>query len=100
MNNQTIGWIGAIVGSGIGILGGLIGTYFSIKRAANDRQRSFMMRCAIFFWVFVLCFVSLVCFLPAPWKYFIWVVYAVGLPIAIMRCNQRTAQLDEPTNQV
>jgi hypothetical protein len=93
MDVQTIGLIGAIAGSCIGVLGGIVGTYFGITRVANDAQRKFMIRCAVFGWVLILAFVALCVFLPAPWKYIILVPYGIGLPIAIIWGNKRLAQL-------
>ena len=91
MDGQSIGLIGSV----IGVLGGIVGTYLGIKRVANDVQRKFMIRCAVFVWIFVLAFVALLIFLPAPWKYIIFVPYGIGLPIAIIWGNKRLAQLNE-----
>jgi len=73
MDGQTIGLIWGIAGGAIGILGGIVGTYFGIKRVANDAQRKFMIRYSVYGWVVILAFVALVIFLPAPWKYIMWV---------------------------
>ena len=100
MDGQTIGLIGGIVGGAIGVLGGIAGTYFGIKRVANDAQRKFVIRCAVLAWVFVLAFVSLVIFLPSPWKYIMWVPYAIALPVAIIWCNKRLAHLNENNKSV
>jgi hypothetical protein len=91
MDGQSIGLIGSV----IGVLGGIVGTYLGIKRVANDVQRKFMIRCSVFCWIFVLAFVALLIFLPAPWKYIIFVAYGIGFPIAIIWGNKRLVQLNE-----
>ena len=100
MDGQTIGLIGGIAGGCIGTLGGIFGTYCGIKSVANDAQRKFVIRCAVFGWVVVLAFSALVIFLPAPWKYIMWVPYGIGLPIAIFWGNKRLAHLNEDGKSV
>ena len=100
MYGQTIGLIWGIAGGAIWILGGIVGTYFGITRVATDAQRKFMIRCSVFGWIFILAFVALAIFLPAPWKYIMWVPYGIGLPIAIIWCNKRLAQLNENSKSV
>ena len=35
------GWVGTLVGGGVGLLGGVIGTYFTIKNTKGPRERAF-----------------------------------------------------------
>lgn len=43
--------IGGIIGSVLGILGGVIGTYFSIRNTNSLRERRFAIRAAILAWL-------------------------------------------------
>ena len=51
MDPGTVGLIGGIVGSAIGVLGAFIGTYFSIKNTRTSAERRFIVKCAIGMWV-------------------------------------------------
>ena len=42
--------IGGIVGSALGILGGIVGTYFSIRLTNSRRERRFAIYTAILVW--------------------------------------------------
>jgi uncharacterized membrane protein len=43
----------------IGIAGGVIGTYLSIRRMPNDRSRRLMIRCSVILWGAVLILIGL-----------------------------------------
>ena len=43
--------IGGVVGGAIGILGGIVGTYFSIKNTTGIKERAFMIKCCIACWI-------------------------------------------------
>ena len=47
------GWIGPVVGGGIGLLGGAIGTYCTIKNTRGPRERRFAIKASILCGVFV-----------------------------------------------
>lgn len=83
------GLVGGIVGAAIGVLGGLVGTYFSIKNTAGPRERSFMVRVAIVAWIAVSAFVLALLLLPRPFNFLLWIPYAVALPLGILWCNRR-----------
>jgi len=51
MDPGTIGLIGGIVGSAIGVFGAFIGTYFSIKNRRTSAERRFVVKCALGMWV-------------------------------------------------
>jgi hypothetical protein len=83
------GVFGGIVGAAIGIFGGIVGTYFSIKSTLGPRERRFMVRVAIVAWVAIGAFVLGLLLLPQPINFFLWVPYAVALPLGILWCNRR-----------
>lgn len=51
MDSQTVAIIGGITGTAIGIGGGLLGTYMSIKNTQTPRERQFIIRLAVGFWL-------------------------------------------------
>jgi len=85
------GWIGAIAGGLLGLLGGAIGTYFSIKNTNGPRERTFMIKAGIGVWVCVLLFAGLLFALPSPYRYLLWIPYGILLPVGIIYLN-RTQQ--------
>jgi Ca2+/Na+ antiporter len=102
MNPGMIGGIiGGLVGSIIGLAGGIIGTYFSIKNTNGPRERSFTIKASIVCWIAILLFLALFLILPNPYKWFMWIPYAILLPLGIMYWNktQQRIRQEESQNQ-
>ena len=91
------GMIGGIIGGTLGLAGGAIGTYASIKNTAGPRERQFMVRAAIAAWVGVTLFLVLLFVLPSPYRWLIWIPYGLALPLAILSLNrkQQAIRLEE-----
>jgi len=91
------GLIGGIIGGTLGLAGGAIGTYASIKNTAGPRERQFMVRTAVAAWVLITLFLVLLFVLPSPYRFLIWIPYGVALPLAIVSLNrkQRAIRLEE-----
>jgi len=91
------GMVGGIIGGTLGLAGGAIGTYASIKNTEGPRERQFMVRTAIVTWVVVTLFVVLLFVLPSPYRWLIWIPYGVALPLAIVSLNrkQQVIRLEE-----
>jgi Ca2+/Na+ antiporter len=53
MDAQTLGIIGGIMGAVIGLGGGLLGAYMAIKNTQTPRERRFVIRVAVGFWLVV-----------------------------------------------
>jgi hypothetical protein len=89
--------VGGIVGGILGLAGGAVGTYASIKNTAGQRERQFMVRTAVVTWVMVTLFVVLLFVLPSPYRWLIWIPYGVALPLAIVSLNrkQQAIRLEE-----
>ena len=85
---MNTGLVGAIVGSVLGIAGGLIGTYFSIKNTNGPRERAFMIRSAIVCWVGVGGFFAVMFFVPQA-RLWIWIPYCILLPVGIWYLNRK-----------
>ncbi|QDT20476.1 hypothetical protein [Gimesia chilikensis] len=89
MGQNSLIWIGSIVGCLLGILGGGIGTWMSIKNTNGPREKAFMVRTAVVMWVCISLFLLLLYFLSEPWNRLIWIPYGIGLIAAIHYCNRR-----------
>jgi MFS family permease len=87
------GLIGAIVGCVLGLAGGIIGTYFSIKNTNGPKERAFMVRAAVIGWIAIGIFLALLLILPSPYRYFMWIPYGILLPIGIIFGNKRQAKI-------
>ena len=95
------GWIGGIAGCVIGLAGGIIGTYFSIKNTNGPRERSFMIKIAIIWWMGGITFLVLLLALPNPYRWFLWIPYGVFFPLGITFANRRQQAIrqEESRNQ-
>ena len=81
--------VGGILGTVFGILGGLIGTYASIKNTAGPRERTFMIKVAIAFWIGASAFVVAMFLLRPPYIWFLWIPYGIALSLVIGWINRR-----------
>jgi hypothetical protein len=83
------GVIGGLIGGVLGLLGGAVGTYFSIRNTAGPRERLFMVQVAIVAWIVVSAFVLGLLTLPQPYNFLLWVPYGIALPLGIFWSNRR-----------
>ena len=83
------GLVGGITGGILGLAGGAIGTYASIKNTAGPRERQFMVRTAVIAWALITLFVILLFVLPNPYRWLLWIPYGVALPLAIVSLNRK-----------
>lgn len=87
------GVMGAIVGSVLGLLGGAVGTYFSIRNTRGPKERTFVIKAAGITWVAVTLFLAGLLLLPAPYRFLLWVPYAILLPVGIRKWNREQARI-------
>ena len=85
--------IAGIAGSAIGVLGGLVGTYYSIRSTNGPREQAFMIKSSIYGWAGIAVFLVLLFLVPHPYRWFLCVPYGVALPVAIIRCNRTQARI-------
>jgi hypothetical protein len=81
------GWIGGIAGSILGVLGGLIGTWFSIKNTSGPRERAFMIKASVLCWLFVALFLAGLFIIPRWYNLLVWIPYVILLPLGILKLN-------------
>lgn len=94
------GMAGAIAGTVVGVLGGAIGTYFSIHNAKSAKERRFVIRWALAFILGISLFLGGLFLTPASVRYLLWIPYGIVLTLAIRFCNTAHAKLqsDESAN--
>ncbi len=85
---MNTGLIGGIVGSVLGIAGGLVGTYFSIKNTKGPRERRFMIRSSVVVWLGVSVFLATFFLVPYA-RTWIWYPYCILLPLGIICLNRK-----------
>ena len=91
--------IGGIVGSVVGILGGLAGTYCSIRNTNGPLEKAFMIKASLICWLAVAILLLLMFMIPKPYNYLLWVPYGVLLPLAIIKSNKIQAEIRRKENE-
>jgi hypothetical protein len=84
------GLIGGIAGSVIGVMGGAIGTYFSIRNTGRPRERALMIRLSVLAWLWIAALMAWLFLMPRPWNQ---AAFLLNLPLllSIPRWNRRLA---------
>ena len=86
------GLLGAIVG----LLGGAVGTYLSIKNTSRPKERRFMLKTALVLWIVLGVMVFLLFIIPIPQRWLLWIPFFIvmtAMPFAILAGNKRQAQI-------
>ena len=95
--------IGGLAGCGVGIIGGLVGTFASIRNTSGSRERAFTIKASIICWIVGITFLVLLLLLPTPWRFALWIPYGVLMPLGIVawnRTQQRIRQEESQNQQV
>ena len=90
---MNAGLAGAIVGTVLGLAGGVFGTYCSIKNTQGPLERALMVRASVVVWVAVALFLVLLFATPTPYRFFVWIPYGILLPLGISKLNRRLAEI-------
>jgi hypothetical protein len=93
MDQQTLILVGAFGGAALGVLGGLVGTYFSIRNTNGPRERAFVVRSAVMCWVSATAFVVAILVTPKPYDILLWLPYMAALPFVARAWNRRQMQI-------
>ena len=88
---MSAGMAGGILGVLIGISGGVVGTYCSIRNTKGPLERALIIKASAFTWFAVLAFVSLMFALPNPYRHLLWIPYGVLLPLGITKLNSKVS---------
>lgn len=94
------GTVGAIAGSAIGIFGGIVGTYFSIKNTRGPMERSYVMKASALTWVTVAVFLCALLLLPSPYNHLMWVPYGLLLGFGIRKFNETQKRIRDAETTV
>ena len=97
MNNS--GWMIGLVGGGLGLLGGLVGQYFSIRNTNSLRERAFMIKASVLFWIALVSFLGLMIALPNPYRHLLWIPYGILLPLGIRTVNRLQQKIRSEDSQ-
>jgi hypothetical protein len=82
------GWMGGLAGGAIGVLGGLFGTYCSIKNTNGPRERAFLIKASLLCWILIGAFIAGILLIPPQYNSLLMVAYAVLLIFGIYKGNQ------------
>lgn len=85
--------IGGYAGAVVGILGGVAGTYFSIKNTTGSEERFFMIKASIACWIAVSLFLALLFTLPTSYRAYLWLPYSIMLSLGINAANRTQARI-------
>jgi hypothetical protein len=85
--------IGGIGGSVLGVLGGVIGTYFGIRNTAGPRDRAFAIRAAALCWAAVAAFLLALWWTPLAYRTLVWLPYVLLLGPAIRAANRQQERI-------
>jgi uncharacterized membrane protein YfcA len=93
--DMHIGWIGGIGGTVLGLAGGVVGTWFSIRNTNGPRERAFMVKSAAVTWLAIGVFLAVLLLAPTPWRFLVWIPYAILLPLGIWYFNRVQQRIRE-----
>jgi len=93
MDQQTLILVGAFGGAAMGVVGGLVGTYFSIRNTNGPRERGFVVRVAVLSWLAITAFLAALWSIPKPYDLLLWLPYMAALPFAVRAWNRRQEQI-------
>ena len=94
MDGATVGLVGSIACLVVVCsLGGILGTYISLKSAKGRRGRVFIRRCAAICWSTVMCYCGLLFFLPKPYRFFMSILYVILLLIGTSKVRKKHMEI-------
>ncbi len=93
MTSATLGLWGGIGGAVVGVLGGLVGTYCSIRNTKGPRERTWMVQMALVCGLLVTLFLVGMWWIPVPYRFLLWLPYPFLLIWGIRASNQKQAEI-------
>ncbi len=89
------GLIGGIAGIVIGAIGGIIGTYCSIRNTESVRERAFMIKVSVVGWTIGVLFLILLIGLSSPYRFLLWIPYSILFPFGIIYGKKTVQRIRE-----
>lgn len=93
MDDKTLVLIGAFGGAAIGVLGGVVGTYFTIRNTHGPRERAFVVRACVVCCLACAAFVTALLVTPMPYRALVWLPFMLALPLAVRAWNRKQATI-------
>ncbi len=91
--------IWGIAGSIFRLIGGLIGTCVAVANTRSQRERSFLIRCAVVYWIVMAIFVALMLTLPQPYSQLAWIPLVFATVFGIRYINENQQRIREAESQ-
>ena len=85
--------IWGVVGSIVGVIGGLVGTYIPIANSQSQRERNFLIQCSIVVWVFIAGFLTLLLTLPSPYSHLLWIPLGASMTYGMRYINETQSRI-------
>lgn len=95
MDESSLGWIGGLIGAAMGLLGGVIGTCFSVKNTKGPRERAFVIRASLLCWLAGGAFVIAMAYAKPLYFSVLIPMYVIGLGLGVRWWNRRQAEIRE-----
>jgi hypothetical protein len=84
--------VAAIVGTAVGVAGSVVGTVVGLRSAKSSGERRYLIKWVIAFCVLIGGFLVAFWLAPAAYRTWIWILYALMLPAAIIASNRGHAR--------
>ena len=82
-------------GCGIGLLGGVIGTWAGIRNTNGPRERAFAIKASLAAWVAMLLITLPFLFVGHMWIAFAWIPYTALMMFGVRYFNKKQAMIRE-----
>jgi hypothetical protein len=93
MDDQTLILIGAFGGAAVGVLGGVVGTYYTIRNTNGPRERAFTIWGSLICWLVIAAFLAVMLVTPMPYGALLWLPYMFGLHLAVRFWNRKQSEI-------
>lgn len=87
------GLLAGLLGSAVGVFGGIVGTVMAFRSARGPKERGFVVRTAFLAWLAIGVFIGCLILLPHPVRHVMWVPYGILLPLGIRYWNTEQAHI-------
>ena len=87
--------LGPWIGAGLGVAGGLVGTWLGVRNTQGPVERAFVLRMALIVWVLVILFVVGIVCISSPARYLLWIPYGLAMAFGIPAMNRRQRRIRE-----